>query len=138
MRPLAGSLDAQPSELTNADLDELQLRRKHPRSFTTPPIGTSVSGSRNQVSPLAIIASQRVALSDAAPRFTDAKGASCVFSVSWRTWLRWADQGLVPWGVKISGRRLWNVAELEEFIAGGCKPNRSCQSKKSRSTKGGK
>jgi hypothetical protein len=57
-------------------------------------------------------------------RLIDAKGAAQLYSVSWRTWLRWADAGLVPWGAKISGRRLWSVAELDDHIRGGCRPVR--------------
>jgi hypothetical protein len=50
-----------------------------------------------------------------------------MFSVNWRTWLRWADAGLVPWGVKIGGRRLWGLRELEDFIAGGCRSLRKAK-----------
>ena len=57
-------------------------------------------------------------------RMTDAKGAAQLYSVSWRTWLRWADAGLVPWGVKISGRRLWSLDELDSHIRNGCLPVR--------------
>jgi hypothetical protein len=58
------------------------------------------------------------------PRFGDVKVAAAPFTVSWRTFLRWADRGLVPWGVKIGGRRLWDLDELDRFIRGGCKPVR--------------
>jgi hypothetical protein len=54
----------------------------------------------------------------------DVKGAAQLYSVSWRTWLRWADAGLVPYGAKIGGRRLWSLDELAEHIRGGCKPVR--------------
>jgi hypothetical protein len=59
-----------------------------------------------------------------ARRMTDVHGAAAMYSVSWRSFLRWADSGLVPWGVKISGRRLWRIAELDEHIRDGCKPVR--------------
>lgn len=55
-------------------------------------------------------------------RLIDVKPASRMYSVSWRTFLRWADAGLVPWGVKISGRRLWRIDELEAHIRDGCRP----------------
>ena len=55
---------------------------------------------------------------------TDVHGAASLYSVSWRTLLRWADAGLVPWGVKISGRRLWRIEDLESHIRDGCKPVR--------------
>jgi hypothetical protein len=57
-------------------------------------------------------------------RMTDAKGAAKLYSVSWRTWLRWADAGLVPFGVKLGGRRLWSLDELDQHIRGGCRPIR--------------
>jgi hypothetical protein len=31
---------------------------------------------------------------------TDARGAATLYGVSWRTWLRWADAGLVPLGIQ--------------------------------------
>ena len=55
-------------------------------------------------------------------RLVDVKRASAMYSVSWRSFLRWADAGLVPWGVKISGRRLWRIDELEAHIREGCRP----------------
>jgi hypothetical protein len=55
---------------------------------------------------------------------TDAKGAAKIYAVSWRTWLRWADAGLVPFGVRLGGRRLWSLDELDQHIRGGCKPVR--------------
>jgi hypothetical protein len=45
-----------------------------------------------------------------------------MYSTSWRTFLRWADAGLVPWGVKIGGRRLFRIDELEDHIRDGCRP----------------
>jgi hypothetical protein len=47
-----------------------------------------------------------------------------MYNVSWRTYIRWADAGLVPWGIKLSGRRLWRIEELDEHIRGGCRPVR--------------
>jgi len=69
----------------------------------------------------------RPRLSDAVPdtpqvRLIDVKRAAGMYSVSWRSFLRWADAGLVPWGVKISGRRLWRLDELEAHIRDGCRP----------------
>jgi hypothetical protein len=52
------------------------------------------------------------------------RAASRLYSVYWRTWLRWADAGLVPFGVKLGGRRLWSVDELDAHIKGGCRPVR--------------
>jgi hypothetical protein len=55
-------------------------------------------------------------------RLIDVKGAAGMYSTSWRTFLRWADAGLVPWGVKIGGRRLFRLDELEAHIRDGCRP----------------
>lgn len=57
-------------------------------------------------------------------RLIDVRRSSHMYGVSWRTFLRWADQGLVPWGIKLGGRRLWQLEELDRHIRGGCKPVR--------------
>ncbi|MDB5294892.1 MAG: hypothetical protein JWO31_875 [Phycisphaerales bacterium] len=44
--------------------------------------------------------------------------------MSKRAWLRLCDGGRAPWGVKLGGRRLWDAAELDAWMAGGCKPVR--------------
>lgn len=51
------------------------------------------------------------------------KGGAEMYLVSLRTFLRWADSGIVPAGVKIGGRRLWRIADLDAHIqkAGGDK-----------------
>jgi hypothetical protein len=41
--------------------------------------------------------------------------------MSKRGWLRACDAGLAPWGVKIGARRLWDLDEIDAWIAGGCK-----------------
>ena len=38
------------------------------------------------------------------------------------TLLRHADRGLIPPGYKLGALRRWDAAELEAFIASGCKP----------------
>jgi hypothetical protein len=45
-----------------------------------------------------------------------------MYGVSWRSFLRWADRGLVPKGIKLGGRRLWNIEELDRHIREGCRP----------------
>ena len=45
--------------------------------------------------------------------------------MSKRAWLRLCDAGRAPWGVKLGGRRLWDAAELDAWIAGGCRPVRA-------------
>ncbi|QDV37466.1 helix-turn-helix transcriptional regulator [Tautonia plasticadhaerens] len=64
-----------------------------------------------------------VASDGASPRrLIGLKDAARLYSVSWRTFLRWADAGRVPWGFKIGGRRLWSLEELERHIREGCRP----------------
>lgn len=41
---------------------------------------------------------------------------------SWRTVLRLADSGKIPPGVKLNALRRWDAAQIEAFIASGCKP----------------
>lgn len=57
-----------------------------------------------------------------ARRLIDAKQAGSMLGCSWRTVLRHADRGLIPLGYKLGALRRWDAAELEKFIAGGCKP----------------
>lgn len=40
--------------------------------------------------------------------------------MSKRTFLRACDGGLAPWGCKVGGRRLWNLAEIDQWILNGC------------------
>lgn len=59
------------------------------------------------------------------PRLTDVHGAAKLYGpIAARTFLRWADAGLVPAGLKIGGRRLWSISALEEHIRDGAKPVR--------------
>src|SRR5262245_22909168 len=54
----------------------------------------------------------------------DAKEVGRLLGCSWRHVLRLADQGVIPWGVKLGALRRWNLADIEAFIAGGCLPAR--------------
>jgi predicted DNA-binding transcriptional regulator AlpA len=56
------------------------------------------------------------------------KAVADLLGCSWRTALRWADTGLMPWGVKIGAARRWSAAEIQNWIAGGCKPVRKAVS----------
>ena len=58
------------------------------------------------------------------PLLTDVHGAAARYNVSWRTFFRWGDAGLVPAGFKIGGSRLWSIDQLERHIRDGCKPVR--------------
>jgi excisionase family DNA binding protein len=57
-------------------------------------------------------------------RLIDAKEAGRVLGCSWRTVLRLADAGRIPWGVKLGALRRWDSSELDTFVANGCKPPR--------------
>ena len=54
-------------------------------------------------------------------RLIDARQVARMLGCSWRTVLRLADGGKIPWGIKLGGLRRWDVKQIEDFIAGGCK-----------------
>ena len=55
-------------------------------------------------------------------RLGDVKAVSEILGYSWRTVLRHADRGVIPAGFKLGALRRWDLAEVEAFIANGCKP----------------
>lgn len=57
-------------------------------------------------------------------RLIDAREAGRMLGCSWRTVYRLADAGKIPFGLKLGALRRWDQAELNSFIAGGCKPLR--------------
>jgi predicted DNA-binding transcriptional regulator AlpA len=57
-------------------------------------------------------------------RLIDAKEVGRILGCSWRHVMRLADQGALPWGYKLGALRRWDLAEIEAFIAGGCRPVR--------------
>jgi excisionase family DNA binding protein len=54
-------------------------------------------------------------------RLIDAKQAGQKLGCSWRTVYRLADRGVIPAGFKLGALRRWDSAELDAFIAAGCK-----------------
>jgi predicted DNA-binding transcriptional regulator AlpA len=60
-------------------------------------------------------------------RLGDAKAVGRVLDMSWRTVYRLADAGKIPYGFKLGALRRWDLAEIEAFIGGGCKPPRSAR-----------
>jgi hypothetical protein len=44
-----------------------------------------------------------------------------ILGCSWRHVLRLADQGLMPWGIKLGALRRWDSTDLERWITTGCK-----------------
>jgi excisionase family DNA binding protein len=65
------------------------------------------------------------AIPQGARRLADAKAVGRVLGISWRTVYRLADAGKIPFGVKLGASRRWDLAEMDAFIAGGCKPPRA-------------
>ena len=59
------------------------------------------------------------------PRLVNAAGASAITGFPRRSIYRFADAGLMPFGVKVGAARRWSVDELEAWIASGCPPVRS-------------
>jgi hypothetical protein len=57
-------------------------------------------------------------------KLLDVHAVAARYSANWRTIFRWADSGLIPAGLKIGGRRLFRLDEIENHIRGGCKPMR--------------
>ena len=49
---------------------------------------------------------------------------------SWRTVLRMADAGKMPWGFKLGSLRRWDVDAIEQWIATGAKSVRQLGSRK--------
>ena len=56
-----------------------------------------------------------------ARRLLTARETAKLLGISWRSVYRHADAGKLPFGVKIGASRRWDRAELEAFIANGCK-----------------
>ena len=50
-------------------------------------------------------------------RLVDVKQVAHILGCSWRTVLRLADEGRIPWGLKLGGLRRWSLAEIESFIS---------------------
>ncbi len=57
-------------------------------------------------------------------RLGDAKTVGARVGMSWRTVYRYADAGLMPWGLKIGTLRRWDWDEIERWINDGCRPVR--------------
>jgi predicted DNA-binding transcriptional regulator AlpA len=57
-----------------------------------------------------------------ARRLIDVEDVAHLLGMSPRSVFRNADAGLIPWGLKIGSLRRWDAAEIDAFIAGGCKP----------------
>ncbi len=63
-----------------------------------------------------------------APLLVDATTAAHMCSLSRRYWLQLDTQGKVPLPIRFGKRKLWSVAELEEWVKAGC-PSRDGRQK---------
>ena len=52
----------------------------------------------------------------------DCKAVGKVLGMSWRTVIRLATRAKSPAGYKLGTLRRWDMAEIDAFIASGCKP----------------
>ncbi len=59
------------------------------------------------------------------PQLIDVKTVATMLACSWRNVYRLADRGAMPRPVKVGKLVRWNKAELEAWIANGCKTVRS-------------
>jgi predicted DNA-binding transcriptional regulator AlpA len=57
-------------------------------------------------------------------------GAAAMTGISRSHWQRLCVAGLTPAGVKLGRRRLWNVAELRNWIEAGCPPRVEWEARK--------
>jgi predicted DNA-binding transcriptional regulator AlpA len=62
-------------------------------------------------------------------RLIDAKEVGQLLGCSWRHVLRLADKGALPWGCKLGALRRWDLSEIQNFIADGCRPVRQASAK---------
>lgn len=53
-------------------------------------------------------------------RLIDTPVVAAKYGVHPRSIPRWADAGIIPFGIKLSGCRRWDVDEIDAHIAAGC------------------
>jgi predicted DNA-binding transcriptional regulator AlpA len=68
--------------------------------------------------------SEKAGATAPAPKLLDVEDVrrDYVGGASARHVYRMAEDGLMPWGVKLGALRRWRRDELEAWVAGGCKP----------------
>jgi predicted DNA-binding transcriptional regulator AlpA len=59
----------------------------------------------------------------------DVEAVASKYGADKRSIFRWADSGRIPFGVKLSALRRWDLVEIDAHIAGGCKPARTVTGK---------
>lgn len=55
----------------------------------------------------------------------DVHTVAAKYGANKRSVFRWADAGIIPFGVKLGSLRRWDLAEIDAHIANGCRPVRS-------------
>jgi predicted DNA-binding transcriptional regulator AlpA len=58
-------------------------------------------------------------------RLVDGPTAAAKAGCSYRHWLRLADSGRAPAGLKLGALRRWDLDQLDRWIEAGCKPVRT-------------
>jgi predicted DNA-binding transcriptional regulator AlpA len=53
-------------------------------------------------------------------RLGDVRAVAAKYACDERSIFRWADQGLIPWGLKLGALRRWDLDQIDEHIADGC------------------
>jgi predicted DNA-binding transcriptional regulator AlpA len=59
----------------------------------------------------------------------DVRTVAAKYGADERSIFRWADAGKIPFGIKLSALRRWDVVEIDAHIANGCKPIRTVTDK---------
>lgn len=58
-------------------------------------------------------------------RLGDVRAVAAKYACDKRSISRWADQGLIPFGIKLGALRRWDLDEIDEHISAGCPRIRS-------------
>ena len=59
----------------------------------------------------------------------DVKVVALKYDADPRSIVRWADGGIIPYGIKLSALRKWDADEIDAHIAAGCPRVRPLKSK---------
>ena len=53
-------------------------------------------------------------------RLINKHGVAAKYDADPRSIVRWADAGIIPYGIKLSALRKWDADEIDAHIAAGC------------------
>ncbi len=62
-------------------------------------------------------------------RLIDKHAVAAKYDADPRSIVRWADGGIIPYGIKLSALRKWDADEIDAHIAAGCPRVRPLKSK---------